>query len=177
MRPNIYNQDRTFYENPANLRNDRPVRTHNYLPIPENRKYEANVCRSPRNVLNSSPRSYLPDTTNNYEANQNRIQNQNIYDERQNIPEFSYEDPQYGKYGDNKEEYVTALNALNGVDNIRGMYSEGCNQYNQNCDRFYPGMAKKDRKQRCRTPEILLAPHYLEGCNRQVCCNWGAPYT
>lgn len=168
FRTTIYNQDRTFYENPANLRNDGVT---NYLPINE-RKFEPNICRSPRNVLNNSPRNYLPDvSTNNYETSQNRITNQNsMYEERQNIPEFSYEDNQY-----NKEEYISSLNPLNGVDNMRNIYSEGCNQYNQ-CDRFYPGLGKKDRKQRCRTPEILLAPHYLEGCNRQVCCNWGAPY-
>ncbi|XP_034825912.1 uncharacterized protein [Maniola hyperantus] len=200
---NIYNQDsRTFYENPSNLRNEvprTPLRSPNYL-VPENRKYESNVqCRSPRNVINSSPRNYLPDvSTNNYEATQNNARsvqnNSSIYseDHRQSIGEFSgyCEDNSqnvYGKYGDAKEEYVSALhNALanvQNIDNMRGIYNDaGCSQYGQNCDRVFPyqlggkKMEQMRKMQRCRTPEILLAPHYLEGCNRQVCCNWGAPY-
>ncbi|XP_039748300.1 uncharacterized protein LOC120625328 [Pararge aegeria] len=199
----IYDQDsRTFYENPANLRSEvprTPLRSPNYL-VPENRKYESNVqCRSPRNVLNSSPRNYLPDvSTNSYEATQNNARsvqnNSSIYseDHRQSIGEFSgyCEDSNqnaYGKYGDAKEEYVSALHNVlanvQNIDNMRGIYNEvGCTQYGQNCDRFPYQMGGKKmeqmrKMQRCRTPEILLAPHYLEGCNRQVCCNWGAPYT
>lgn len=202
---NMYNQDsRTFYENPSNLRNEinrAPLRSPNYLAIGENRKYESNVCRSPRNVLNSSPRNYLPDVSaNNYEAtvqNNTRIpsqNNQNIYSEdRQNMADFSgycEENTQnVYKFGENKEEYVSALQSLanvQGMENIRGIYNEvgNCNQYNQNCERIfpYPGLGGKKmeqlrKMQRCRTPEILLAPHYLESCNRQVCCNWGGPYS
>ncbi|XP_050356048.1 uncharacterized protein LOC126777158 [Nymphalis io] len=203
---NMYSQDsRTFYENPSNLRsevNRAPLRSPNYLAISENRKYDSNVCRSPRNVLNSSPRNYLPDvSTNNYETaaqNNNRLQTQNpsnIYsDDRQNIADFSAycEDNGqnvYRKFGENKEEYVSALQSLanvQGMENIRSIYNEvgSCNQYNQNCDRMfpYPGLGGKKmeqlrKMQRCRTPEILLAPHYLEGCTRQVCCNWGGPYS
>ncbi|XP_013149312.1 PREDICTED: XK-related protein 6-like [Papilio polytes] len=37
--------------------------------------------------------------------------------------------------------------------------------------------AEQRKMQRCRTPEILLAPHYLETCTRPVCCHWSAPYT
>ncbi|XP_045455722.1 uncharacterized protein LOC123665465 [Melitaea cinxia] len=203
---NMYNQDsRTFYENPSNLRNEinrTPLRSPNYLAIGENRKYESNVCRSPRNVLNSSPRNYLPDVSaNNYEAtaqNNTRIpaqNNQKIYSEdRQNMTDFSgycEENAQnvYNKFGENKEEYVSALQSLanvQGMENIRGIYNEvgNCNQYNHNCERIfpYPGLGGKKMEQlrkiqRCRTPEILLAPHYLESCNRQVCCNWGGPYS
>ncbi|XP_052742048.1 uncharacterized protein LOC112056845 isoform X1 [Bicyclus anynana] len=202
LRQNIYNQDsRSFYENPSNLRNETPrtpLRSPNYL-VPENRKYESNVqCRSPRNVLNNSPRNYLPDVSaNNYETQNNARSVQNnssIYseDHRQSIAEFSgyCEDTGqnvYGKYGDAKEEYVSLHNALanvQNIDNMRGIYNEvGCSQYGQNCERVYPyqlggkKMEQMRKIQRCRTPEILLAPHYLEGCNRQVCCNWGAPYT
>lgn len=186
---NRYEQNtRTFYENPANIRNDvnrTPIRSPNYL-IGETRNYDANGCGSPRNVINSSPRNVY-NTETNYETNDKpRITNQAIYsDDRQNIGEYSgyCENQQYAS----KEEYVSALhNALanvQSIDNIRSTYNEGCGQYGQNCDRFqYPGLAGKKaehirKMQRCRTPEILLAPHYLEGCNRQVCCHWGPPYT
>lgn len=180
-----YDNPRTFYENPSNLRNDvnrTPIRSPNYL-ITET-QYE-NGCNSPRNVTNS-PRNYnIPDVTNNYDIEKPRIvQTNSIYpEERQNLGEYSgYCENQNFKY-ESKEQYVSALhNALSNVqsiDSIRNTY-EGCNQYGQNCERvFYGGLGgKKERKmQRCRTPEILLAPHYLEGCNRQVCCHWGPPYT
>lgn len=35
---------------------------------------------------------------------------------------------------------------------------------------------EETRRPRCRTPEILLAPNYLEGCTKQACCHWSAPY-
>ena len=186
--PNRYDNTRTFYENPANIRNDvtrTPLRSPNYL---ENRNYEAN-CGSPRNVLNNSPRTYLPDVSNNYETglDKPRIAQNSIYSEdHRQMGEYSgyCEGGQYPKY-ESKDEYVSALhnvhNALNvqSIENIRNNYNEvGCG-YNQNCERFQYPMGKKDnmrKMQRCRTPEILLAPHYLEGCNRQVCCHWGAPY-
>lgn len=190
--PNRYDNTRTFYENPANIRNDvtrTPLRSPNYLAINETRTYEAN-CVSPRNVMNNSPRNYLPDVSNNYEAtglDKPRIAQNSIYSEdHRQMGEYSgfCEGNQFPKY-ETKEEYVSVLhNALNvqSIDNIRNNYSEvGCG-YNQNCERFqYPGLAGKKmeqmrKMQRCRTPEILLAPHYLEGCNRQVCCHWGAPY-
>ncbi|OWR44485.1 hypothetical protein KGM_204555 [Danaus plexippus plexippus] len=147
---NIYNQDsRSFYENPANLRNEvnRQLRSPNYLE----RKYESNVC------INNSPRKYIAD--NNYDQTRTQYSG-----DRQ---DFTYEDNQ--TY--NKEEY-----SLHNAINVQGMYD--CSQYNQNCERFpyLGGKMEQIRKvQRCRTPEILLAPHYLEGCNRQF-CNW-APYT
>ncbi|XP_028162403.1 uncharacterized protein LOC114354300 [Ostrinia furnacalis] len=193
--PNRYDNTRTFYENPANIRTDvnrTPLRSPNYLALGETRTYDTNGCGSPRNVLNSSPRTYIPDVSNNnYEStplDKPRIQN-NIYGENQ-IGEYSgyCESSQYPKY-ESKEEYVSALHTalanVQSIDNIRSTYNEGaCNQYGQNCERMfpYPGLAGKKMEQmrklqRCRTPEILLAPHYLEGCNRQVCCHWGPPYT
>ncbi|CAH0597008.1 unnamed protein product [Chrysodeixis includens] len=192
--PNRYDNTRTFYENPANIRNDvtrTPIRSPNYLAMNETRNYDANGCTGTRNVLNNSPRNYMPDVSNNYETtglDKPRIPQNSIYSE-DHRPMGDYsgycEGNQYPKYGENKDEYVTALHtALNvqSIDNIRNNYNEvGCG-YNQNCERFqYPGLAGKKMEQlrklqRCRTPEILLAPHYLEGCSRQVCCHWGAPY-
>ncbi|KAG6457823.1 hypothetical protein O3G_MSEX010513 [Manduca sexta] len=186
--PNRYDNARTFYENPANIRNDRtPLRSPNYL---ETRNYEGS-CGSPRNVLNTSPGNYMADVSgNNYDnaIDKPRIPQNNIYSEdHRQMGEYSgyCENNQY-KY-EGKDEYVSALhNALanvQSIDNIRNNY-EGCAQYGQNCERFpYPGLGGKKidqqmrKMQRCRTPEILLAPHYLEGCNRQVCCHWGPPYT
>ncbi|KAH9637395.1 hypothetical protein HF086_012008 [Spodoptera exigua] len=192
--PNRYDNTRTFYENPANMRNDAtrtPMRSPNYLALNENRNYDANGCTSARNALSNSPRNYLPDVSNNYETaglDKPRIAQNSIYSEDpRQIGEYSgyCEGNQYPKY-ESKDEYVSALhNALNvqNIDNIRNNYNEvGCG-YNQNCERFqYPGLAGKKmeqmrKMQRCRTPEILLAPHYLDGCNRQVCCHWGPPYT
>ncbi|KAM3961352.1 uncharacterized protein ACR2FA_004469 [Aphomia sociella] len=198
--PNRYENPRTFYENPANIRNDvnrTPLRTPNYLALGETRNYEANGCGSPRNVINSSPRNYNPDVSNNnYDStalDKPRLtQNMNMYSE-DNRPigeytSFCENGQAYTKY-ESKDEYASALHTalanVQSIDDIRNTYNEaGCNQYNQNCDRMfpYPGLAGKKmeqmrKMQRCRTPEILLAPLYLEGCNRQVCCHWGAPYT
>ncbi|XP_068625122.1 uncharacterized protein [Battus philenor] len=199
--PNIYSQEsRSFYENPANIRaeNRAPVRSPNYLALSETRNYDSNACRSPRNVMNSSPRNaYISDVNNStYDTSaldKNRMQPNptSIYSEDHRQGEFSgYCDAQnvYGKFGDTKEEYISALhNALanvQSIDNIRSIYTEvPCTQYGQNCDRFpYQAVAGKKMEQmrklqRCRTPEILLAPHYLEGCNRQVCCHWSGSYT
>ncbi|XP_061723978.1 uncharacterized protein LOC133530141 isoform X2 [Cydia pomonella] len=145
-----------IYENP-NI--SRPIHSPNYLALSENRSYETNRA-SPR-TINNSPRNYI--TENNYEVSldKSRIPN-NIYSD---APEYSgFENQPY-----NKDEYVS--NLLN--QSIDARYE--C--YGQNCDRF-PYVKEEGRRkmQRCRTPEILLAPHYLEGCNREVCCHWGAPY-
>ncbi|KAG7300898.1 hypothetical protein JYU34_015240 [Plutella xylostella] len=209
----VYSQDpgRTFYESPANGRaevNRTPLRT--YL-VGETRSYETNGCGSPKNALNNSPRAYAGDVSsanNSYERpslDKSRIpiQNTPIYEDRQNLGEYSgyCENNNQNMY--NKGEYVaaiqTALSNAQGVD-IR-TYSDANNPvygqnggnagygqnggnpgYGQNGDRLFPytGVAKSKlevmrKMQRCRTPEILLAPHYLEGCNRQVCCHWGAP--
>ncbi|KPJ00839.1 XK-related protein 6 [Papilio xuthus] len=97
--PNIYNQEaRGFYENPANMRERAPGRSPNYLAL-ETRNYDSNVCRSPRNVMNSSPRTaYISDVNNsNYDTSaldKTRLQNPNpssIYseDHRQSLGEFS----------------------------------------------------------------------------------------
>lgn len=190
--PNRYDNTRTFYENPANIRSDvtrTALGSPNYLALNENRSYDANGCGSARNVLNNSPRTYLPDVSNNYQSglDKPRIAQNSIYsDDHRQIGEYSgyCEGNQYSKY-ETKDEYVSALHSalhVQNIDNIRNNY-DGCGQYSQNCERFqYPGLAGKKmeqmrKMQRCRTPEILLAPHYLEGCNRQVCCHWGAPYT
>ncbi|CAG5055167.1 unnamed protein product [Parnassius apollo] len=206
--PNIYNQEsRGFYENPANIRGENrvPIRSPNYLALSETRNYESNACRSPRNVINGSPRNnYIPDVnTSNYETSaleKPRIPNPNatsIYseDHRPNLGEFSGYcegggQNVYNKYGETKDGYIsaihTALSNVQSIDNIRSIYNEvgSCNQYGQNCDRMlpYPAIAGKKmeqmrKMQRCRTPEILLAPHYLEGCSRQVCCHWSGSYT
>jgi hypothetical protein len=190
---NRYDNSRTLYENPSNIRNDvnrTPLRSPNYLAL-ETRTYDTNGCSNPRNVLNSSPRTYIPDVSSNYESNpldKPRLQNA-IYSENQ-IAEYSgyCENSQFPKY-ESKDEYVSALHTaianVQSIDNIRSTYNDGaCAQYSQNCERMfpYPGLTGKKmeqmrKMQRCRTPEILLAPHYLEGCNRQVCCHWGPPYT
>lgn len=34
-------------------------------------------------------------------------------------------------------------------------------------------MEQARKMQRCKTTEILLAPHFLEGSSRQACCHWG----
>lgn len=189
--PNRYDNARTFYENPANIRNDvtrTPLRSPNYLAMNENRSYDTNGCGSPRNVLTNSPRNYMPDVSNNYETGIDKpriVQNAIYTEDHRQMGEYSgyCEGNQYSKY-ECKDEYAAGLhNALNAqnIENIRNNY-DGCGQYNQNCERFqYSGLAGKKmeqmrKMQRCRTPEILLAPHYLEGCNRQVCCHWGAPY-
>lgn len=180
-----YDESRTFYENPGNIRNDvarTALRSPNYLALSENGNYDPNACSSPRNVLNNSPRNYIADVSNNYEVtplDKPRLPN-NIYnDDHRPIGEFSYCETNTQTY--NKDEYVSnlhsALTNVQSIDNIRGYE---CAQYGQNCDRFPYGGKKGEvarKMQRCRTPEILLAPHYLEGCNRQVCCHWGAPYT
>lgn len=219
IRMPIYSQEtRGFYENPANIRERVPGRSPNYLALSENRNYDSNVC-SPRNVMNSSPRTaYISDVNNsNYDTSaldKTRLQNNpTIYseDHRQSLGEFSGYCENgvqniYSKYGETKEEYISALhNALanvQSIDNIRSIYEVGCGQYGQNCDRFpYTGgatsgatsgaasgaaggatsgagkKAEQRKMQRCRTPEILLAPHYLETCTRPVCCHWSAPYT
>ncbi|XP_045505662.1 uncharacterized protein LOC123702043 [Colias croceus] len=184
IRQNIYNQEsRTFYENPANLRgeNRAVIRSPNYLAINENRNFET---RSPRNVLDSPRNAYISDvTSNNYDSAIDKSRPQTNYtDDRQNIEFSNYcETNQPFKY-DDKDEYMH--NALsNQVDNIRIYNEVGCGQYNQNCERMFPYSGLPGKKieqirkmQRCRTPEILLAPHYLEGCNRQVCCHWPGPY-
>ncbi|XP_049880321.1 uncharacterized protein LOC126376817 [Pectinophora gossypiella] len=180
-----YDQSRGFYENPANIRNENrtAMRSPNYL-IGETRNFD-NGCGSPRNVLNNSPRNYnIPDvTSNNYDTNDKpRVQNNAIYsDDRGEYSGYCENGQNYSKY-ESKDAYVSALhNALanvQSIDNIRSTYNEPCGQYSQNCDRFpYKKMEQMRKMQRCRTPEILLAPHYLEGCNRQVCCHWGPPYT
>lgn len=184
--PNRYESSRTFYENPANMRNDvtrTPVRSPNYLAL-ETRNYEGNTCGSPRNILNNSPRNYPEASSTNFEAaiDKTRAAQNQIYEDHREYTGYC-ENGQY-KYGDNKEEYSSGLhNALTNVqsiDNMRSNYNE-CGQYNQN--QMFPynvggkKMEQMRKMQRCRTPEILLAPHYLEGCNRQVCCQWGAPYT
>ncbi|KAJ0171463.1 hypothetical protein K1T71_013013 [Dendrolimus kikuchii] len=187
--PNRYDNSRTFYENPANIRNDvtrTPIRSPNYLAL-ETRNYDGNTCGSPRNILNSSPRNYTTETSGNFDAgiDKPRAAQTQIYDDHRVDYSGYCEGNQY-KYGENKEEYSSTLqNALTNVqsiDNIRNNYNE-CGQYNQNCERMFPypnlggkKMEQMRKMQRCRTPEILLAPHYLEGCNRQVCCQWGAPY-
>lgn len=191
--PNRYDNSRTFYENPANVRSDvtrTPIRSPNYLAL-ETRNYEGNTCGSPRNILNSSPRNYTTESSsNNYDAaiDKHRATQNQIYEDHRQIGEYSgYCDGNQYKYGENKEEeYISKLHALanvDNIDNIRSTYNE-CEQYSQNCERMFPypnvgakNMEQMRKMQRCRTPEILLAPHYLEGCNRQVCCQWGAPYT
>ncbi|RVE46350.1 hypothetical protein evm_008973 [Chilo suppressalis] len=181
---NRYDNARTFYENPANVRTDvsRPLRSPNYLAL-ETRTYEANSCGSPRNVMTNSPRNYLPDVSNTYEStplDKPRLQTA-VYAENHTIAEYlGYCENQYSKFEAND---VTALHSPLNVQGIDNMRSYECGQYGQNCERMYggyPGLGKKERDrkmQRCRTPEILLAPHYLEGCSRQVCCHWGPPYT
>lgn len=190
--PNRYENSRTFYENPANIRNDvtrTPLRSPNYLALGETRSYDANGCGSPRNVINSSPRNYPDVSNNNYEAalDKPRLQNSIYSEETRPIESAIYsgycENGQVYKY-ESKEDYTSALHSalanVQSIDNIRSTYNEGCT-YSQNCDRVFPyplaGKKEVRKMQRCRTPEILLAPHYLEGCNRQVCCHWGAPYT
>lgn len=185
--PTRYDNPRTFYENPPNMRTDRtPMRSPNYL---ETRNYETN-CATPRNVLDNSQGNYMADvSSNNYDnsIDKTRMAPNTIYsEEHRQMGDYSgYCETNQYKY-EGKDEYVSAIhNALanvQSIDNIRATYNEGCSQYGQNCDRFpYPGLPGKKieqmRKiQRCRTPEILLAPHYLEGCSRQVCCHWGPPY-
>ncbi|CAK1543556.1 unnamed protein product [Leptosia nina] len=157
---NTYSQEsRTFYENPGNLRGEnRPnLRSPTYI----DRSYESNT-RSPRNVLNNSPRNYLNDVT--YETAIDK-RPQTYTDDRQDIY--------------NKDEYLQNALSNQVMDNIR-IYNE-CGQFSQ-CGVYpYSGLPGKKleqikKMQRCRTPEILLAPHYLEGCNRQVCCHWPSTY-
>ncbi|XP_013191811.1 uncharacterized protein LOC106135940 [Amyelois transitella] len=180
--PNRYDNARTFYENPTNVRSDvtrTPIRSPNYLAIGETRSYDANGCGSPRNVINNSPKNYAPEVSNDYEAgiDKPRLVQSNMYTEESRNIEYGYCENGQGYSG--KDDYSalhSALANVQSIENIRSTYE--CGQYGQNCDRFPYQLGKKDRKmQRCRTPEILLAPHYLEGCSRQVCCHWGAPYT
>ncbi|PZC74651.1 hypothetical protein B5X24_HaOG207370 [Helicoverpa armigera] len=136
--PNRYDNTRTFYENPANIRNDvtrTPLRSPNYLAL-ENRTYETNCAT----VLNNSPRNY----ENNYEGLEKRLGNSLYSEEREG----------YGGYCEGNGECGYGAQCARGrrADHLR-------------------------RLQRCRTPEILLAPHYLEGCSRHLCCHWGPPYT
>lgn len=120
---NLYNGDRTLYENPNHvLEANRTIRS-NYL---ETRAYNGNVLDIPVTPL---------------------------------IP--PYEQSEY--YTENNNEYN------NTVESIRGVGYPAL-----------PGNSKLEQlrlMQRCRTPEILLAPHYLEGCGRPVCCQWGGPAT
>ncbi|XP_053617819.1 uncharacterized protein LOC128679542 [Plodia interpunctella] len=175
--PNRYDNARTFYENPTNMRSDvarAPLRSPNYLAL-ETRSYDTNGCGSPRNVINNSPKNYATEVANEYEAaiDKPRLQT-NMYNEENRNLEYGY--CENGQVYSRKDDYSlhSALANVQSIENIRSTY-EGCG-YGQECERFY--MGKKERKmQRCRTPEILLAPHYLEGCTRQVCCHWGAPYT
>lgn len=194
--PSLYGPaSRSFYEDPANVRSEgRPVlRSPNYLALNESRGYEPNA-RSPLNGINASPRAYAADVNGYDTANIEKARPQNpnsIYSEghRASMEYSGYCESQgpYGKYGEGKEEYISALhNALTvqGMDNGR-VYNEvgPCGQYGQSCDRpfpYQPAGKKTDqirKMQRCRTPEILLAPHYLEGCSRQVCCHWSGSYT
>lgn len=189
--PNRYSQEpRSFYENPANLHKETP-RSPNYLRLAETRNYEVNRA-SPMNVLNNSPRTtYAADVSsagNSYERPKTSpldkpripITSSGIYSEdgRQNLGEYSgYGDgsDQLYKYGEPKDEYMSTLQSalvnVQTMDNIRGNYGDRLG---------YPfpvllGKSKLETRkmQRCRTPEILLAPHNLE---RQACCHWGAPY-
>lgn len=144
-----YDESRTFYENPGNIRNDvarTALRSPNYLALSENGNYDPNACSSPRNVLNNSPRNYIADVSNNYEVtplDKPRLPN-NIYnDDHRPIGEFSYCETNTQTY--NKDEYVSnlhsALTNVQSIDNIRGYE---CAQYGQNCDRF-PYGGKKGR--------------------------------
>ncbi|XP_041970885.1 uncharacterized protein LOC121727160 isoform X2 [Aricia agestis] len=171
-------KERTFYENPGDMRGD--VTT--YLAL-ETRNYEAGACRSPRNVLAGSPRTaYVADVTapayDTSALDKARLANQtaSIYSEGHRRSDFGYDESGQGYM---KSEYgLGGLANAQAIDGMRGIYTEACNQYGQT-DRFpYAGKkAEHMRKiQRCRTPEILLAPHYLEGCNRQACCHWSGSY-
>ncbi|CAH2057167.1 unnamed protein product, partial [Iphiclides podalirius] len=184
--PSLYSPaPRSFYEDP-NVRSERPpLRSPNYLALSEARGYEP--TRSPRAV--NSPRVYADlngyDTANAEPRQQNP--NASVYSEghRVSMEYNAYEAQGYGKYAEGKEEYIsalhTALATVQGIDSR--VYNEvGCNQYGQSERPFpYQPVAKKAelmrKMQRCRTPEILLAPHYLEGCSRQVCCHWSGSYT
>ncbi|CAG9792622.1 unnamed protein product [Diatraea saccharalis] len=85
---------------------------------------------------------------------------------------------------DVKEEYTSPLHVplnVHATDDNR----YGCGQYEQYAGAGSgsgagAGAGRKEqcrKLQRCRTPEILLAPHYLQPCTRQVCCHWGPAYT
>lgn len=85
---------------------------------------------------------------NSYEKPNNVVEGsrRNLYDERPNERDFGY-----------CERYSEGLS-------VHGMFP-------------YPLKCKLEtKKQRSRTPEVLLAPHYLDGCGRQACCHWGPPY-
>ncbi|XP_050673087.1 uncharacterized protein LOC126970973 isoform X2 [Leptidea sinapis] len=138
-------ESRTFYENPANLRDNTAV------------SYRGENCRNQRNI---SPRNYASDA--NYDENRQDEHRQEFYCEY-------------------KDEYLNSglmsMSNVNVVDSMR-VYEGGCQV--TDCERLgYPALKKMEllkKMQRCRTPEILLAPHYLEGCGRQVCCHWPGTY-
>ncbi|XP_045513989.1 uncharacterized protein LOC123707730 isoform X1 [Pieris brassicae] len=128
-------QDRTFYENPANLRDGQSP----YI----SRTYEANRINSPR----------FADVT--YDTATDKRQ---YTEDRQEYDQFKYEDNVQGN-PENLRVYECQFNCVYPYSGLQGKKIE-----------------QIKKMQRCRTPEILLAPHYLEGCNRQVCCHWPSTY-
>ncbi|GBO99265.1 hypothetical protein EVAR_31389_1 [Eumeta japonica] len=194
----LYGQEsRTFYENPTNLCTEmsrNQLRTPNYIGISEGRIYEENA-NNPRNIQNGSPRTYAADVSpagNSYERPANppldKPRNPNFDEHPMKNLDYPYCDNNdqniYNKYGTEKFEYISALqSALNAVQSldIRNNYDDVQYDQDSRLGFCYPGPpAKKSeparKLQRCRTPEILLAPRYLEGCGRPVCCHWGPHY-
>lgn len=140
-------EPRTFYESPTNPRNDAP-RT----PV-----RSANYLDISENNRNQPP-------SNSYERKNSSLEKTRIHYETR-MPDYSENNNQNAyKYGPEIQ-----LAVQNGDTHC---YSEG------GMGLFpYPVKCKQElRKQRCQTPEILLAPHYLDNCNRQVCCHWRTQY-
>lgn len=87
------------------------------------------------------------------------------------------------------DKAIESNNSSHNREGSRSIYTDGNEKSSLSFPYQYqvvpPPKAKLDRTmnmveqarkmQRCKTPEILLAPHFLE--QRQTCCHWGMPYS
>lgn len=106
-----------------------------------------------------------------YEKNDNREDSRRFYEDTAvQIPDYMDTRPN------------TILNNINSSNNKRNYDNNNYKFHDGNGVGLFPFEIPlkskiEMKKHKCHTPEILLAPHYLDGCSRQVCCHWGAPYT